>query len=294
MNTAHAHGTPAPGSLALWRTTPHLSASGLRDYIDCSLQYRFSRIEKRTPEFVSSALILGSAVHKSVEAVNLQRQEGLVIDPSETESAFSAILTDIVKGYEARGVPIRFKDKETPESLLDQGKALTRLYAENTIQEMNTSALRVLFAELPFMIEVPGVAVPVIGAMDLLLEDASSGGLVLCEVKTTAKSYGAGEVDGTDQTTIYQMALRQLGYGDREVELRIDTLVKTKVPKFESHYTARTELDEARLKRKLRETWRGISSGLFVPSDGNWRCAACGFKQACAEWSLELNEAAAA
>ena len=46
------------------RKAPHLSVSSINDYLNCSLLYWFSRIEKIKPEFTSDALIFGSVIHK--------------------------------------------------------------------------------------------------------------------------------------------------------------------------------------------------------------------------------------
>ena len=37
------------------RKQPHLSASGINDYTECSLLYKFSRIDKKPPEFTAES-----------------------------------------------------------------------------------------------------------------------------------------------------------------------------------------------------------------------------------------------
>jgi CRISPR/Cas system-associated exonuclease Cas4 (RecB family) len=38
--------------------------------------------------------------------------------------------------------------------------------------------------------------------------------------------------------------------------------------------------------KKIREVWRGIHLGIFIPNDGpnNWKCKNCGFKKQCDEY----------
>ena len=50
--------------IAKLREVPHLSASSINDYIDCGLLYRFGRIDKIKPEFISDSLLFGAVIHK--------------------------------------------------------------------------------------------------------------------------------------------------------------------------------------------------------------------------------------
>jgi putative RecB family exonuclease len=45
------------------RKRAHLSASGISDYLECGLLYKFSRIDRREPEGYADALVLGKAIH---------------------------------------------------------------------------------------------------------------------------------------------------------------------------------------------------------------------------------------
>ena len=84
--------------------------------------------------------------------------------------------------------------------------------------------------------------------------------------------------------TIYQIAAKNNGFGDREILLKFDTLIKTKTPRFESYWTTRSDTDERRIITKVRQVWDGISKGVFVPNDQSWRCKNCSYKKACDEF----------
>ena len=45
------------------RQTPHLSASAVSDYLDCSLLYKLGRVDKIKPAFTPDAMEFGSAIH---------------------------------------------------------------------------------------------------------------------------------------------------------------------------------------------------------------------------------------
>ncbi len=95
------------------------------------------------------------------------------------------------------------------------------------------------------------------------------------------------EVNQNLQMTIYHLAARANGYGDREILLRLDCLIKTKVPKFEQFYTTRADWDERKMVKKIMAVWDGITKGVFIPNDTSWKCKGCGHKTACREWFAE-------
>ena len=45
-----------------------LSASAITDYLDCSLQYKFKRIDHLQSEFTADALLLGSTIHQTLQS----------------------------------------------------------------------------------------------------------------------------------------------------------------------------------------------------------------------------------
>ncbi len=59
------------------RKTPHLSASAVSDYLDCSLLYKFGRVDKIRPAFTPDALEFGSAIHLVMAEINQQRMLGI-------------------------------------------------------------------------------------------------------------------------------------------------------------------------------------------------------------------------
>ena len=117
----------------------------------------------------------------------------------------------------------------------------------------------ILAIEEAFSFTLPGVPIPIIGAMDLVEED-SAGTMIITDFKTIWPGiFSKDEVDQNQQLTMYQIAAKHNGYADREILLRFDTLIKTKTPKFEQYWTTRSELDERRLIKKAAQVWDGIS-----------------------------------
>ena len=256
---------------------PHLSASSIGDYIDCGLLYRLSRIDKLQPEFKADALEFGSVIHLALAEFHKQKMVGNILSAKELQELFSKQWMETAQGRD----DILYAEGKDYETLLLEGKELLAAY----YHKCPHGEFTVLGVEETFSFSPECCPVPVIGAVDLIEED-ESGAIIIVDWKTSGRAYSADEVDRNFQLTLYQMAARSNGFGDREILLRFDCLIKTKTPKFEQYYTTRTEADFKRARKKIHEVWRGISNGVFIPNDGsqNWRCKNCSYKKHCDEW----------
>jgi putative RecB family exonuclease len=164
------------------------------------------------------------------------------------------------------------------ELLLFVQALLTAWYSKLTDDKF-----KILAIEEAFSITIPEIPIPIIGAMDLVEED-ESGTVIITDFKTSGRAYSRDEVDQNQQLTMYKIAAKKNGFGDREILLRFDTLIKTKTPKFEQYWTTRSELDERRLIKKASQVWEGISKGVFIGNDTSWKCKGCSYKTACNEF----------
>jgi len=262
------------------RNTPHLSASSVGDYLDCGLLYKFGRIDKLQPEYKPDAMEFGSAIHLVLAEIYEMKMAGVELFIKEIHELFEKCWTDIADGNSL----IQYAEGKDFNTLLLEGKELlTTYYHKKPKDDFNILAI-----EEPFSFTVEDCPVPIIGAMDLIEED-SSGTIIITDFKTSARAYSNDEVDRNFQLTLYQIAARKMGYADREILLKFDCLIKTKTPKFESYFTTRTEADEKRAIRKIVEVWKGIYKGVFIPNDStsNWKCKGCSFKKPCDEWFME-------
>jgi len=257
------------------RQNDHLSASAILGYVDCSLAYKFGRIDKLPMEFKSDALEFGTCIHRVLEEFYSARMIGEKMLLKDVHQLFETTWTDIAADRD----DIRYAEGNDFKSLLMYGKDLLTAWYNKLPDDQFT----ILAIEEAFTFILPGIPIPVIGAMDLVEED-DSGTLIITDFKTSGRAYSKDEVDQNQQLTMYQIAAKRNGYGDREILLRFDTLIKTKTPKFEQYWTTRSELDERRLIRKAAQVWDGISKGVFVANDTSWKCKGCAFKQACDEY----------
>lgn len=262
------------------RKMPHLSASSIGDYIDCGLLFRFGRIDKLKPESRSDNMEFGSSVHRVLEEIYQNRMIGVELSIKEIHASFEEHWKRLAYNQD----DIQYSEGKSFETLLLEGKELLTTYYHKRPRD----SFEILAIEEPFSFTLDGCAIPIIGAFDLLEED-QSGTLIITDFKTSARAYSRDEVDRNFQLTLYQVAAKSLGYTDREILLRFDCLIKTKVPKCEIYYTSRTTTEERRAIRKIIEVWNGISKGVFIPNDGpnNWRCKGCSFKKHCDNWFLQ-------
>lgn len=262
------------------RNTPHLSASSVGDYLDCGLLYKFGRIDKLIPPFTPDAMEFGSAIHMVMAEIHQQKMVGTEMTINQIQESFATHWTRLAKDNPR----IQYGEGKSFESYLLEGKELLSIY----YHKRSRDDFQVIGVEEPFSIMIPGCPVPIIGAIDLIEED-SEGTIIVTDFKTTARAYSIDEVDRNFQLTLYQIAVKQNGFSDREILLKIDCLIKTKTPKFEPYYTTRSDNDERRAVKKMTEVWKGISKGVFIPNDStsNWKCKNCSFKKPCDEWFIK-------
>jgi len=262
------------------RKSPHLSASSIGDYLDCGLLYKLGRIDRIKAEFKADALEFGSAIHEVLAEMHQQKMAGVDLTIKEIHELFETSWTRIADGR----TDIQYAEGKDFNTLLLEGKELLTTY----VNKKPDDHFQVIAIEEPFSFRVEGCDVPVIGAMDLIEED-SSGTLIITDFKTSGRAYSIDEVDRNFQMTLYQIAAKAIGYDDRNILLRFDCLIKTRTPKFEQYYTTRSEIDEIRAMKKINEVWKGITKGVFIPNDSasNWKCKGCAYRKPCDEWFLK-------
>lgn len=257
------------------RQQPHLSASSIGEYVECSLLYKFGRIDRLPMEFKSDALEFGTCIHRVLEQFYSAKMIGEKMLLKDVHQVFKTIWKGIAQDRD----DIRYSGNNDFKALLMYGNDLLTAWYNKLPEDDFT----ILGIEEAFSFTLPGIPIPIIGAMDLVEED-NAGTIIITDFKTSGRAYSKDEVNQNQQLTMYQIAAKNNGYGDREILLRFDTLVKTKVPRLEQYWTTRSELDERRLIKKAAQVWDGITKNVFVANDTSWKCKGCAYKQACDEY----------
>ena len=262
-------------TLSELRKTEHLSASSIGTYVECSLMYKFAKIDRIPMEQKSDAMEFGSAIHITLEHYYREKMIGEKLLLKDVHEVFEKTW----KNRAEDRTDIQFNKGHDFKSMLMMGKDLLSVW----YNKLPSDNYNIIGIEEAFSFCLPGIPIPFIGAMDLIEED-EAGTIIVTDHKTAGKAYSIADVDQNQQLTLYQLALKSMGYVDREILLKFDTLIKTKNLRFEQYWTTRSELDEHKLIRKSVQVWDGIQKGVFIPNDTSWKCKNCSYKVACDEW----------
>ncbi len=249
----------------------HISPTAAKSYLACSLRFYFERVlclKKPTPK----NLHLGKAVHATLQAFHLARWRGGDDSPEATAAAFEKAFADL----ERDEGPVNYDDDAEREKTRTDGLRVVAAYLDSPeVLTGKPRAVEVLLKE-----EIPGLSVPLTGAMDLV-----EGNLVPVDFKSAAAKpdMGSAAFDHEIQLVSYQL-LMEAAIGETPPSLDLVFLVKTKIPQVIRVKSPRA--DEHRKKRVtalLETAVEGIASGRFHPQPG-MHCSWCQFRRECAAW----------
>lgn len=232
----------------------HLSYSSISLYLDCPEAWRRKYIAGE-PTRKTSALAFGSAFHGTVERLVQGQQNHLAVWSEEFAKAF------------------------TPDTFLEEGETLeqhsnegVRLLSNNEVQKA-IAGIRPRLDKSGAMIErkvelrVPGVPVPVIGYIDIILEDG-----VPADFKTSARSWSDEKANGSLQTLFYLAALNQAGF-EMNWKFKHFVFVKTKTPQVQVLEHTHKPSELFFLFETVKRVWEGISKDVYPLNPTTWRCS---------------------
>lgn len=252
----------------------HISPSAAKTYLGCSLKFYFERvacIRKRTPV----ALHLGKAVHAALQAFHLARWRGTDDSPEAIAAVYEKAFADL----EREEGPVNFKSDQHREEVRLDGLRVVAAYLDSPeAMKDKPRAVEVLLTEM-----IPGLSVPLTGAMDLV-----EGNYIPVDFKSAAAKPDPGHAafDHEIQLVSYQL-LMEAATGESPPSLDLVFLVKTKKPQV-----IRVSSPPADDRRKRRVTAlletavEGIASGRFHPQPG-MQCSWCQFRNECMAWLPE-------
>lgn len=255
----------------------HLSPSSLKTYMRCREQWRRRYVlgEKERP---GAALVWGGAHNFALVETNFAQKITTGEDLS-TEDIKVAFAEGFDRRVEADGGEreVQWGD-EKPGELKDKGVALAAHY-HTTI----SPTVQPIAVERSFRLDVPGVAVPVVGRIDIDEQHRT------IDLKTGAKR--EMKPDNVFQGRIYQL--------ERPVPIEFHLATKTKVPavytpaEYPEFGLEITPMILARTQRMLVTLAQDIATtfatyGPDQPWPGaftyGWACGYCGFRPTCPWW----------
>ncbi len=254
----------------------YVSASRLNLWLKCPRAFRLRYIDGiKSP--TSPAQFVGKAVHTGLECFYRHRQLDLMLSPSEVRSR---VIDDWGQAVDDENMS--FGSVAAEQACQNQSLALVHAYlGQVPAGEQRPLAVEVA-VEAPLVDPANGedLGMPLVGIMDLVLPDTD--GPLIADFKTTARSAEPLAVVHEIQLGCYSYLFRHAS-GDSEGGLEIRNLIKTKIPKVQSHrYAARNEKHFQRLFAVIRAYLDDLHSGkfLFRPGLG---CMTCDFRSVCSE-----------
>lgn len=272
MTTAANPDPPFATGLSPWAETlpAHISPTAAKNYLGCSLRFYFEKvacIRKKVPP----ALHLGKAVHAALQAFHLARWRGGDDSPDMVAEVFNREFLAL----EAAEGPVNYDDDADREkSRLDGLRVLAAYLDSPSSVRDKPRAVEVKLTE-----NIPGLSVPLTGAMDLV-----EGNFVPVDFKSaSSKPDPSGAVfDHEIQLVSYQLLLEAAGESPPSLDLVF--LVKTKTPQV-----IRVSGKPADAKRKhrvlclLETAVTGIAEGRYHPQP-SMHCSWCQFRNECMRW----------
>lgn len=229
----------------------HLSYSSISLYLDCPEAWRRKYIAQE-PTKKTSALAFGSAFHGTIERMIQSTQYDWASIWSEE---FGKAFQDIT-----------WESGETPEQHYNEGvRLLSHEDVKTAIQSIQPKSSDHI--EKKVELRVPGVPVPVIGYIDIILADGTPA-----DFKTSARSWTQDQSNNSLQTLFYLAAMNQMGF---EVNWRFKhfVFVKTKTPQVQVLEHSHTPGELFFLFEMIKRVWEGISKEFFPLNPTTWRCS---------------------
>lgn len=235
--------------------------------------------------------MLGSAFHKATEQ-NYQQVKisGERLDATALSDAYNEAWESEVAGY--GGVnEVQWDAREKADTVRLSGEAVTQLYSERVVDRYAPEA-----TEHEFLLDLPGVAVPIKGFVDLLAEnvrdDNVATGWVGVDYKTSARAQRTLKPGWKFQGEVYQLAI------SRPIEWHV--VVKGSKPNvitpldtsdlFQFEEPGTYNLVALKFRQTLAQiSWLMTTEGPDNPWPTNgtlhdWACSWCSYKTGCVAW----------
>ena len=266
---------PFTARVTPWTQTlpKHISPTAAKAYLGCSLKFYFERVvclRKPTPV----ALHLGKAVHAALQSFHLARWRG----GDDSPEAVAAAYDEAFQRLERDEGPVDFDDEaDRGKCRLDGLRVVAAYLASLEAMKEKPRAVEVLLKE-----DIPGLSVPLTGAMDLV-----EGNFTPVDFKSAAaKPDPAQAAFGHEiQLVSYQLLLEASGVTPPSLDLVF--LVKTKTPQVIRVPSPPADVHRKRRVVGLLETAvAGIAANRHYPQPG-MHCSWCPYHAECRAWLPE-------
>ena len=249
----------------------HLSYSSVSLFLTCGKAWKYRYIDK-VQAAPSQNLIIGSCIHDVLEEIIRCNTLGENVPDASNyalqavENRLGSIEPDSVDAIDAEAVKnevLRIAD--APLILSGVNMIRAKVDDEGAMIERKVT------------LEVPEVDVPVIGFIDIILDDGTPA-----DFKTSARSWTAERAQSEKQPVFY---LASMGQAGMPVNWHFKHLVavKNKTPKWQIFDSERTPAEIGRLFVEIQQVWRSIQAENYLPAaPGSWKYSPKG----CEYWQI--------
>jgi CRISPR/Cas system-associated exonuclease Cas4 (RecB family) len=259
---------------------PHWSYSQLAQYLRCPLQFMFQRVLGLPERFVSSNLVLGSAVHAALAHYHRGLSDGQTLPGEEVKATFH-------QAWQERGrrEQIHFQGGRTEKDTLEQGIGLVETYLAEPPPQ------RILGVERAMLVPVCNsqgevLEKPLYAVADLItVEDT---GVRVHDFKTSSRAYSDLDAQTSLQAGCYSVASRETF--QQPVTFQFTILLKTRQPRVQRVETTRSEEDQGRLGDLIGAVDRAVQASIFYPIESPLNCSSCPYRRPCREWGSPLGQ----
>jgi len=257
----------------------YISHSSISTFQRCPLKFYFSYVAGLEPEFVSSSLVFGGAIHSAIEHYFRCLFEGM------KPPAIDALMDAYEQAWKQdNAVPVRFGKTESINSLRDLATRMLTAFKDSTLSKLD-SQTRLLGVEEAFRGPLVEGCPDLLGRLDLITLDSDL--LTIIDFKTSRSAWNEGKVqESAPQQLLYSELVKPLAKALENRPVRIEWVVitKAKKPVVEKHTLIPEPNQVARTKAVVRRVWAAISNGHFYPSPSAMNCSTCPHKTACRGW----------
>lgn len=170
-----------------------LSVSRMKKWNTCQKAHDYRYVEKLRPKEKARPLTLGSLVHKCLET-RANKGDWIRVIKEFKKNEWSKI-------FEEEQVELG----DIPGDCFRIMRGYTRYYKDSD------ERLETIAAEVPFSIRIPKTPVVLVGIIDLIVRDKTTGDVWCYEHKTAKKDIPSEEFRMTDvQTTLYMYVMEKL------------------------------------------------------------------------------------
>lgn len=253
----------------------YLSHSRLDAYRSCSLKFRFNYIDKIPAGFTPAPLAFGIAFHRAVEEALVGLLAGEFPPVGDLVKVFGVALDE-----EAAKVPIRFGEKETRESMIEQAQ---RMLGAWTTWSRPTA--RILAIEHEFRVPIADWLPPLVGRIDLVEEDLETGRINVVDVKSSRNRWSLDDVrQHAGQLALYRAGVEDLVRNiGKPARVGFEIITKGKTPVVERLYLDDGGETVERQVKAATMVVEAIERGIYLPSP-SWQCSTCPWARPCRDW----------